>query len=321
MIQSEKWMPSASITNIKQRAIMLKKIREFFELRDVLEVETPMLSHYGGTEPNLSAITANYQFQGKPRIGFLQTSPEFAMKRLLAAGIGDCYQVFKAFRNEESGRFHNPEFSLLEWYRTGINEIKLLEEIDIFLQQIIAVKSAESFSYSDLFKQYLNLDPLQTSFQELQRIAPQKIENPPILDSSDEYLELLFSYCIEPFIGKERPCFVTHYPASQASLARISEQDPNLSCRFEIYFNGTELGNGFYELCDADEQLSRFQKENQQRKQRGFKQIEIDPLFIQALKEGLPESAGVAIGIDRLLMIATSSKHIDEVLSFPIDRA
>ena len=321
MIESEKWMSTASLNNIKQRAKMLKNIREFFEQRDVLEVETPMLSQYGGTEPNLNPITANYQFQGQPRLGYLQTSPEFAMKRLLATGIGDCYQVFKAFRNEESGRLHNPEFSLLEWYRIGINEIKLIEEIDDFLQHVLASQKSQSFTYSELFKRYLGVDPLQSSLQELQCIAEQNIENPPSLSCCDDYLELLFSFCIEPKIGKERPCFVTHYPATQASLARISTLDPRLSCRFELFYKGVELGNGFYELCDAEEQLTRFQNENQRRLNSGLKQIEIDPLFIQALSNGLPESSGVAIGIDRLLMILTSANHIDEVLTFPIERA
>jgi len=321
MTQSDPWMPTASIQTIKQRAQLLKNLRDFFQQRSILEVETPVLSHYGGTEPNLSAITANFNSLGEAQLGFLQTSPEFAMKRLLAAGIGDCYQITKAFRNEESGRFHNPEFSLLEWYRTGINEIQLLQEIDEMLQKIVAAEAAQYCSYSDLFNQYLTLDVTNSTFENLRQVAINNIQNPPQLEHRDEYLELLFSYCIEPKIGLKRPCFVTAYPASQASLARISTEDPELSCRFEIFYKGIELGNGFYELSDADEQYKRFKTENNRRRNMGLEEVEIDPHFIQALRHGLPESSGVAIGIDRLLMIITSAKHIDEVLSFPIQRA
>jgi len=321
MNSSKNWMPSASLASIKSRAVLLKNIRLFFLQRNVMEVETPILSHCGGTEPHLDAIQAEFIDSGKSRQGFLQTSPEFAMKRLLAAGVGDCYQIFKAFRNQESGRFHNPEFSLLEWYRTGIDEIQLLLEIDQFLQYVLHCKSAEYCQYQHLFLQHLQLDPLQTSLKELQSVALQHIQNPPQLDAVDGYLELLFSYCIEPVIGQDRPCFVTQYPASQASLARISKQNSKLSCRFEIFYKGLELGNGFYELADAAEQLQRFQQENQRRQQMGLDEVEIDRRFIAALEHGLPESSGVAIGVDRLLMLLTSAKHINQVLCFPFDRA
>jgi len=321
MTQSDPWSPTASIDNIKQRAQLLKKLRIFFEQNAVLEVDTPILSQFGGTEPNLQAITANYHFQGKARVGFLQTSPEYAMKRLLAAGVGDCYQIFKAFRNEESGRFHNPEFSLLEWYQVGIDEIQLLKKIDQLLQQVIGSSAAQFCTYTELFVQHLEIDPLHSKIESLRELTASKIENPPHLERIDDYLELLFNYCIEPQIGNERPCFVTHYPATQASLAKISKTTPNLSCRFEVFYKGLELGNGFYELCDADEQLQRFQNENKRRREMGLDEIEIDPNFIQALRNGLPESSGVAIGVDRLLMIITGANHIDEVISFPIGRA
>ncbi len=321
MTPPQQWMPTASISAIKERARLLKNIRDFFDCRNIIEVETPILSHFGGTEPNLIPIKSEFTQLGMVTKGFLQTSPEFAMKRLLAAGIGDCYQIVKAFRNEESGRHHNPEFSLLEWYRVGINEMQLLQQVDELLQQVLGSEQAEYCQYQQLFIDHLQCDPLQTSIQQLKSIAVSRIENPPQLESVDEYLELLFCFCIEPKIGLDRPCFVTHYPASQASLARISEINPKLSCRFEIFYKGLELGNGFYELTDAKEQQIRFEKENKRRQHLGLDIIAIDNRFIAALENGLPESSGIAIGIDRMLMILLSAQHIDEVISFPIDRA
>ncbi len=321
MNHSGQWKPSASVQSIKVRARLLNQIRAFFYQRNITEVETPILSHFSGTEPNLKAIKACFNQSGKTLQGYLQTSPEYAMKRLLASGVGDCYQITKAFRDEESGRIHNPEFTLLEWYRTGFDDLQLLQEVDDFLQFTLDCGAAEYCSYQSLFQRFLDFDPVSISLQGLKKCAEEQIENPPRLSQPDEYLQLLFSFCIEPELGKKVPCFVTSYPASQASLARISADNPELSCRFEVFYKGVELANGFYELNDAEEQLSRFQNENLQRQQLGFDEMEIDVRLIEALKSGLPDCAGIALGIDRLLMLAMNATHIDQVIAFPINRA
>jgi len=315
------WQPTAQIETLKKRAEILKIIRGFFETRNITEVETPILSAYGITDPEIESITASYHRAGKIQDVFLQTSPEFAMKRLLAAGIGDCYQMSRVFRNDEIGRYHNPEFSLLEWYRVGFDDKKLMQEIDLFLQEVFQSKAADYIDYKSLFLKYLQLDPLNCSFEEVEKCAFAKTSLASVLDSKAAYLQLLFCEKIEPEIGTETPCFVTDFPAAQASLARINSQDESLSCRFEIYFQGVELGNGFYELKDADEQYARFVQDNLQREKAGMRQLAIDHRFIAALSSGLPDCAGVAIGLDRLMMIALKAKKITEVMAFPVTNA
>ncbi len=321
MTISSEWQPSASVELLKQRAHILQRIRIFFVERELTEVETPIFSHFAGTEPNLNAVTADLKLRGKSCEGFLQTSPEYAMKRLLSAGMGDCFQISRVFRADEQGRFHNPEFSLLEWYRLNFDDRKLLEEVEQFLHEILNCGAAEYCEYQQLFVKFLEIDPLKATFKELQNCTKKVMEYPPELDSKDDYLQLLFSACIEPKIGFERPCFVTDYPASQASLARINADNPQLSCRFEVFFKGIELGNGFYELNDAEEQQQRFVEENKRRQKMGIETMEIDTRLIEALQHGLPDCSGIAIGIDRLVMLATDAKHINEVMAFPVDRA
>ena len=322
---SEAWQPSATVDNLRQRAELLRSIREFFYQRNVLEVDTPLLSHGTVTDVHLAAFSSAFSHSesGKPETLYLQTSPEYAMKRLLCAGSDSVYQICKAFRHEGAGRFHNPEFTMLEWYRTGFDHHQLMAEMDELLQAVLDTASAEKISYQDVFLRQLSLDPLTASVNELQQKA---IEcgldmNGGLPDDVDTLLQLLFSLYIEPVIGAEVPCFVFGFPASQAALAKVNEQDPRTADRFEVYFKGVELANGFYELANAGEQRQRFGNDNAQRRSLGLPELPVDEFFLAALEAGLPDCAGVALGIDRLLMLKLGVSHIQDVIAFPVSRA
>ncbi|MEL0629027.1 elongation factor P--(R)-beta-lysine ligase [Psychromonas aquatilis] len=324
------WLPNAAMAQIKARAIMLKKIRNFFELRDVLEVETPSLSQAAVTDVHLHCFKT--QFVGRnisesPLIDggvplYLQTSPEFHMKRLLAAGSGCIYQISKVYRNEESGRFHNPEFSLLEWYRVDFNHHQLMDEMAALLVMVLECKEPTRCTYQEAFMEHLNVDPLTASVAEL-KMAGAHLELGEVLNNEtdkDTILQLLFCIAVESKIGQIQPCFVYDFPASQAALARINTQDPRVADRFEVYYKSIELANGFYELNSSEEQLKRFQADNVTRKNIGLDEMPIDKKFVSCLDD-LPNCAGVALGLDRLLMLATEQSHINDVLSFNIDNA
>ena len=321
------WLPSASMQQLQKRAKIIQDIRLFFIKRGLLEVETPTLSQAGVTDihlfcfktlfigPDLSS--SKQTASGLPL--YLQTSPEFHMKRLLSAGSGSIFQICKAFRNEESGRFHNPEFTLLEWYRVGFDHFLLMDEMDQLLQIVLNCEAARRCSYQEAFIEVLDVDPLTADLKELKE-AGSKLKLGDVLDNEtdkDTILQLLFCMAIEPVIALHRPCFVYNFPASQAALARISEDDPRVAERFEVYYKGIELANGFHELSDPQEQLKRFQEDNHQRRLKGLEEMPIDQHFIDSL-ENLPDCAGVALGIDRLIMLATEQTHIDDVLSFAI---
>ena len=316
------WAPSASINTLKLRAQILAKIRHFFHSRDVFEVETPCLSSASVTDVHLKTFSTEFVGPGNAQglALFMQTSPEFAMKRLLAAGSGAIYQFAKAFRNEESGRHHNPEFTMLEWYRPGFDEFDLMSEIDELMQLILDCEKAVFVSYQQVFIDILGLDPLNTTLSELKELAKQKgyTDIAERETQQDTLLQLLFCMEIEPKIGIDAPCFVYHFPASQAALARLHPQDKRVAGRFELYYKGMELANGFNELTDEKEQATRFEEDNLQRAKMGLPQVEIDARFLAALNHGLPQCAGVALGIDRLIMIATGHSDIKEVISFDI---
>lgn len=316
------WQPTASIDNLKKRARILQQIRAFFLERDVLEVDTPALSHAGLTEPNIESFRINNSADSL----YLHTSPEFPMKRLLAAGSGSIYQIAKVFRQGESGRNHNPEFTLLEWYREGWNYRQLMDEIvkllTVVLGESFLKEPPEWLSYCDAFGLHLSLDPLTATVDELAHCAQlQGIDLCAEEMTRDEWLDLLFAERIQPHLGRSRITFVYDYPAEQASLARIKEDNPNLAERFELFIEGIELGNGFGELTNASEQRLRFEHELQQRTERGMHLPLIDENFLNALTAGLPECAGVAIGVERLLMILIDASSIDEVIPFPIGRS
>lgn len=319
------WQPSASIPQLRQRAQLLASIRQFFAERGVLEVDTPAMSHATVTDVHLH--TFKTQFIGpnyaKGQAVYLMTSPEFHMKRLLAAGSGCIYQINKAFRNEENGRYHNPEFTMLEWYRVGFDHHDLMAEMDELLQMILGTKPSDKITYQQAFLQVLKVCPLAGSMPQLKQVAAtlglSDIAEPE--QDRDTLLQLLFSIGIEPHIGQSAPVMVYDFPASQAALAKINQEDARVADRFEVYFKGIELANGFHELEDAKEQLARFEQDNQQRLEMGLKPQPIDHHLIAALEAGLPSCAGVALGIDRLIMLAIGCDHIDQVTAFAFPRA
>lgn len=313
--ESVSWKPTASIASLKLRAEILKKIRHFFAERNILEVETPLLCHHGVTDPYIQSLMVKTE---ESQSRYLQTSPEYAMKRLLSAGSGSIYQICKAFRDEEIGLMHNPEFSILEWYRIGFDHHNLMNEMAEFLKAILNYSTTQRFTYAQLFKQYLAFDVEKISIQDLQKYIDQAgwLQKDCTTLDRDTCLQILMSYAIEPRLGIEHPTFVYDFPASQAALARINPQNPQYAERFELYIEGVEIANGFHELQNADEQRQRF-LHNQLIRQNNKSNIPaIDNFFLAALEHGLPDCAGVALGIDRLMMIAAKSKNIKEVLSF-----
>jgi lysyl-tRNA synthetase class 2 len=318
------WQPSGSIENLAIRARILKQIRDFFTTRAVMEVETPLLCHTSVTQTFIQSIPA--LFQAHPDAAeqryYLQTSPEYAMKRLLAAGCGPIYQITKAFRQGEIGVHHNPEFSMLEWYQPGYDHHALMNEVDELLQRVLKTPKAERKSYAAIFSEFLNINPHDVSVADLVNCAnTQNISVQGELNDRDAWLDVLLSQCIEPHLGKDRPCFIYDFPASQAALARIQPGQPPLASRFEVYMQGIELANGFHELQDADEQRKRFEKNLDERRALGLPIIPIDEFFLASLTHGLPDCAGVALGIDRLMMLATQSDTIASVISFDFSRA
>lgn len=321
------WRPTSSLQNLKQRSQILAKIRDFFKKRDVLEVETPLLSHATVTDVHLQSFKTDYfsTADSSSESLYLQTSPEFAMKRLLAAGSGPIYQICKAFRNEgESGRFHNPEFTMLEWYRPGFDHKDLMDETDALLQEILQTSAAERYSYLDVFLRYTDLNPHTASIEDLkQRAIELKLPeiDPLSIKTKNDWLHYFMGMIIEPQLGRNRPTFIYDFPSAQAALARIRQDNPPVAERFEVYINGIELANGFHELTDPAEQEKRFLQDLELRKQMNYSLPPIDTHFLAALKHGLPNCAGIALGIDRLMLIAMTAKSIAEVVSFTVDRA
>ena len=322
------WRPTAAIEVLRLRADLLARARAFFAERGVLEVDTPALSAATVTDLHLTGFKTCYHGPG-PRSGgvcYLHTSPEFPMKRLLAAGSGPIYQFAKVFRDGEAGARHNPEFTLLEWYRPGFDHHRLMLEVAelmmLWLAPVRTLAAPEFVSYRELFQTRLGFDPHTASGPELAGCARQQGLTVPGLDGQDTdgWLDLLVSHCIEPTLGDGRLSFVYDYPASQSALARIRPGQPPLAERFELYLDGIELANGFHELADAEEQQRRFEQDNTARRQRGLPTMPIDQALLAALPQ-LPDCAGVALGFDRLVMIAAGCRSISEVLTFPFDRA
>lgn len=320
---SHPWEPSASLAVLRQRANILKMIRDFFAKQNVMEVETPLMCHTSVTDPFIQSIPALFQSQSfEESRYYLQTSPEYAMKRLLAAGSGAIFQIGKAFRQGEIGRYHNPEFTMIEWYRPGFDHHQLMNDVDALLQLVLHTPAAERISYADIFMLHLHVNPHFATIDELITCARDKnISIIGDIHDRDTWLQLLMSEYIEPRISLEKPCFIYDFPASQAALARIQPGNPPVASRFEVYFKGIELANGFHELQDANEQRHRFEKNRAARKDLGLHDILIDKFFLAALTHGLPDCSGVALGIDRLIMLATHSKQIADVLSFDFKRA
>jgi len=319
------WKSKLSWIQAKNRADHMANIRNFFFKRDVTEVETPLLTFGTITDVYIDTFSTQYAFhKNDTQVSdelYLQTSPEFAMKKLLASGYGSIFQICKAFRNEAVGSHHNPEFTMLEWYRLGFDCFELMDEVDELLQLLLNTNKSTRLSYQDAFSQYLNIDPLQTTIEELKlSLSKQKVEGSWIEDEQDLdiLLQVLFSECIEPNIGKSAPCFIYDYPKSQASLAKISNADGRVAQRFECFYLGIELANGFNELTDAVEQKFRFLQDNEKRAQLGKEKKPIDEEFIQALAYGLPQCSGVALGLDRLFMLAMEQDSIHSTMTFSL---
>jgi len=323
------WQPSMNWQSAKQRAKLLAKIRAFFSARDIVEVDTPLLSHQTVTDAHLDAFMTQYNYSPDSHCDestslYAQTSPEFSMKRLLASGYGCCYQICKAFRHEQHGRYHNPEFTMLEWYRIGFDHFQLMDEVADLIKLTIGCEQVERISYQALFIREVGIDPLNISKVELIALISSHDKLSDWLeqeDCIDTLLQFIMAELIEPVIGQELPCFVYNFPASQASLAKISSEDKRVAERFECYFKGIELANGFHELTDFVQQKQRFEQDNVTRVQLGKVEQQIDDKFMSALTHGLPACAGVALGIDRLVMLSLAAKKIDDVITFSIDNA
>ncbi|BCA96678.1 elongation factor P--(R)-beta-lysine ligase [Legionella antarctica] len=312
------WQPSASIELLRLRAQFLASIREFFTQRAYLEVETPVMAKHGVTDVYLSNIKATF----RDKAYYLQTSPEYHMKRLLAAGSGPIFQLARVFRDDELGRWHNPEFTLLEWYQLDIDHHALMDEVDFFLQTIIQAEPMLRKTYQEVFLESCDVEPFTVSVEQLQQVLVQyNLDN--ILSAQeqdkDQYLFLLMSHVVEPFLGKKRaPVAVYNFPPSQASLAKISG---GVAERFEVYYQGVELANGFHELTEVEVQAKRFAQDLQLRKQQGLAPVTADQYLLRALEQGLPYCSGVALGIDRLLALALQQPAISSILSFDFSRA
>ncbi len=333
---TQNWRPSCDIETLHLRAEIINKVRHFFEQRNVLEVETPLLSSGTVTDVHLEAFSTQFEHSQNADTSqqtlYLQTSPEFAMKRLLAAGSGPIFQICKAFRNEAEGRFHNPEFTMLEWYRPGFSDHDLMEEVDQLMQFVLGCEPAIKMSYQAVFIEFLDLDPLSATIEQIRTLALQKSDDSWIEQEQDKdtLLQWLFSLFIEPQLGmikngqddtSWRPVFVYNFPASQAALAKINCTDKRVAHRFELYYQGIELANGYDELQDPEEQKQRFLGDNTQRQMLSRNSKPLDYRFLEAMNAGLPESAGVALGLDRLIMCALHKTKIQDVLTFSTSRA
>lgn len=319
------WAPGASLAALQARARLLARVRGFFAARDVMEVETPLLASTSGTDPALEPLRTRYQGPGHAAglALFLQTSPEFAMKRLLAAGSGAIYQICKAFRDGESGRRHNPEFTIVEWYRPGFDLSDLIAEVAELVRLALAMPTlvVERIPYQQLFARVLELDVLRADPTQL-RAAAQRAGVAGVADlvlDRDGWLDLLMSHALEPTLGRDRLTFITDYPASQAALARLNP-DGQTAARFELYYQGVELANGFHELVDTDEQAARFETDNCARRRAGRRPLPVDCHLLAALEHGIPDCAGVALGLDRLLMLGLQATDLDQVIGFTLPR-
>jgi lysyl-tRNA synthetase class 2 len=316
---ADDWRPAASRLAIEARARLLADIRSFFAARKVLEVETAILSQAGNTDPNIACIRTD---AAPPQ--FLRTSPEYAMKRLLAAGLTDIFELGRVFRAGESGSWHNPEFTLLEWYRKGWDYHQLADEVVELVKHCAPERfghwKTEHITYRELFLRHTGLDPFLAEESEWAVLAAERnIRAEPM--EAQQWQDLMLTHVIQPAMDAESITVLLDFPPEQAALSRIRPGSPAVAERFEVYLGRAELANGYHELQDAGEQLERFERENRLRAIRGEEPVALDYRLIEALRHGLPECSGVALGVDRLLMRITDMESIEAVLTFPRDRA
>ncbi|MGE8530086.1 MAG: EF-P lysine aminoacylase EpmA [Acinetobacter guillouiae] len=316
--------PTCDIQALKARAKLYRQIRQFFIERDVLEVETPILSQAGVTDVHLASVQAQRHVHGKKQTHYLQTSPEFAMKRLLASGSGAIYQICKVFRDDEHGRKHNSEFTMLEWYRPQFSLKDLMLEVTDLLNVVLAERFGEVrptvLSYKHAFIDRLDLNPLQATLQQLKDAAHRVGLNLDLGDDRLAYIDLLFSHMVEPSLGFDTPVFLTDFPPELASLAKtkLDEDGELVAARFELYIEGLELANAYDELIDAEVLRSRFQADNTEREKLGLHVMPIDEYLLAALPN-MSDCAGIALGIDRLLMVVMNQMKLEKVITFPAD--
>ena len=318
---ADHWQPGSSLGMLGVRAGLLHRIRAFVQERGIMEVDTPILGHAAVTDPHLHSFSTSFRHpaDNAMRTLYLGTSPEFAMKRLLACGSGPIYQIAHVFRDAEAGRLHNPEFTMLEWYRPDCDEHGLMDEFDVLLSRL-NFKTAHRKKYGDVFAQATGLNPHDAATALLQKKAVVHGLVTSIEDRAG-LLDFLFNRLVAEQLGQDRPVFIHDYPACHCALARLSDDDPPVAHRFELFINGIEIANGFYELADAEEQRRRFEQDNLRRRQSGLPEYSPDEHLLQALRHGLPDCAGVAVGVDRLLMVMQGCQDIRQVLPFSIDHA
>ncbi|WP_245673365.1 EF-P lysine aminoacylase EpmA [Endozoicomonas ascidiicola] len=324
------WRPSASMMALRERAHLLRKIRAYFDGQGVMEVETPILSSSATVDVYIDSFASEFTPIGhdQNQLCYLRTSPEFAMKRLLASGSGDIYSLGRVFRNGEAGGRHNPEFTMLEWYRVGMTDQTLMDDMSSLLSSICNYKEVRRVGYGELFENALGINPYLASDEELGSMVGERIDAKLQGLERNDCLDLLFSKFIEPELGGISEdglegCFVYDYPVTMSALAResLNKKGQPVSSRFELFINGVELANGYHELTDGDEQEKRFEDERIKRQQRGYDLYPYDQHMVDALKHGMPDCAGVALGIDRLLMLLLGANNIADVLAFDFQRA
>jgi lysyl-tRNA synthetase class 2 len=326
------WQPTATAESIARRARYLATAREFFRTRDVLEVETPLICEHGVTDANISSVPVTLATPDSTTANghnyWLRTSPEYHMKRLLAAGLPDIYQIGKAFRAGERGARHQPEFTMLEWYRHGFDLTAMIEEtcaliIELSQQGTAAVNDYSRINYTQAFQDSCGLNPLAATISEIRTAANQHLQarldsrlTNSLGDDRLAWLDLLASHVVYPSFPADRLIVIDAYPADQAMLARTDPNDPTTALRFEVFLNGIELANGFHELASASEQEQRFDLDKERRRMAGLTEMHADPYLLDALNAGLPDCSGVAVGLDRLLMTTNGQANLEETLSF-----
>jgi lysyl-tRNA synthetase class 2 len=307
------------------RARLYAQIRAFFAAREVLEVETPMLSAAGNTDPNIESFSTTFSghVDAGSRQRWMRTSPEYPLKRLLASGVGDCYELGRVFRNGEAGGRHNPEFTMLEWYRVGWDHHQLMEETIALVEMALSLvgRRAEVWveGYRQLFIDELGIDPMHAPISDLQ-LALKEFNISGEGLTRDDWLDLLITHRLQPAFPANRITVIHDYPASQCALAKVRPGDPPMAERFELYLGRYELANGYHELNDAEEQRRRFERDNAVRASRGQSTIPVDEPLLEVLN-ALPDCAGVALGIERLLMCLVGTDAIADVLTFPFSEA
>ncbi len=320
----DNWRPTAGASVLRSRAELLAHIRQYFACHEVMEVETPVLSVAGVTDPNIHSLQLSFdQYSAR----YLHTSPEFPMKRLLCSGSGDIYQICRVFRAGEKGRFHNPEFTLLEWYRLGYDHHELMRELDELVHTVWpenkSLPRSEFIAYAGAIKRHCGVPLSELDCATIERIIRSDGHLPPdeMPEDVDVWLDLLITHVVAPKFPKDRFTVLFDYPANQAALARIRQGNTPVAERFEMYFGELEVANGFHELKDPVEQKQRFCDEQAKRLALGLPNIPFDQNLVNALADGLPDCAGVAVGLDRLLMILCDANVISEVISFDYDNA